>query len=316
MTSVMSRVVIPRFLRLTRANRAYIDADAARARVVERSVRPLDYGPPRRLRGVAVSVVVTDGWPVYTLRPVDRASRGGLVYAHGGGWVGEIAPQHWQLAARLAAQVGLTVTVPIYPLIPSGTAAQVIPRVAQLVTASRANHGPTFLAGDSAGGQIALSTALHLRDTGQQAPPRTVLIAPALDLTLENPQIELVQPRDPWLGKPGGLVFGALWSGELSMRDPMVSPLFGDFTGLGPLTVFTGTDDILNPDARLLLGKARAAGVEVDFHEGHGLVHVYPLTPSREGAAARRHIVTALRADLRRSLSAGRGDGSAGWSAE
>lgn len=306
MTSVMSRVVIPRYLRLTRANSAYIDADAARARVRERSLRPLSYAPPRRLRGVEVTAADVDGWPVYTLTPADGVSRGGLVYAHGGGWVGEIASQHWHLAARLAAQVGLTVTVPIYPLIPTGTAATVIPRVAELVSASSERYGPTFLAGDSAGGQIALSTGLHLRDTGRQAPPRIVLIAPALDLTLENPQIELVQPRDPWLGKPGGLVFGELWSGELPMKDPMVSPLFGDFAGLGPITLFTGTRDILNPDARLLLGKARAASVDIDFHEGHDLVHVYPLTPSREGEAARRHIVTTLRGDLAR-LSAGRG---------
>lgn len=298
MPGVMSRFVIPRFLRLTRRNRNYIDADAARAHVRERSLRPLAYGPPRRLRGVEIAVTRRDGWPVYTLTPTKGRVQGGLVYAHGGGWVGEIAPQHWQLAARLAVEVRLAVTVPIYPLIPFGTAATVIPRVAELVRDSAEKYGPTFVAGDSAGGQIALSTALHLRDTGHPAPPRTVLIAPALDLTLENPEIEVVQTRDPWLGKPGGLVFGELWSGDLSLRDPMASPLFGDFTGLGPITLYTGTDDILNPDARLFAAKARAAGVDLDYQEQAGLVHVYPLTPSREGERARRHLVATLRAGV------------------
>ncbi|MFC4376832.1 alpha/beta hydrolase fold domain-containing protein [Nocardia halotolerans] len=298
MPTVMSRFVIPRFLRLARRNRNYIDADLARAHVRERGLRPVAYGPPRTLRGLDVTVVRDRGWPVYTLTPTAGAVRGALVYAHGGGWVGEIAAQHWRLAAQLAVRVRLAVTVPIYPLIPFGTAAEVIPRVAELVRAAGAEYGPTFLAGDSAGGQIALSTALHLRDLGQPAPLRTVLISPALDLTLENPQIDEVQPRDPWLGRDGGLVFGGLWSGALSMRDPMVSPLFGDLTGLGPLTVFTGTEDILNPDARLLAAKARAAGVHLDYREGAGLVHVYPLTPSAEGSAARRRIVSILRADL------------------
>jgi acetyl esterase/lipase len=294
----MSRIVVPAYLRITRANRNYVSAEAAREHVRRLSAAPLPYAPPKRLRGVVVSKSEDRGWPVYTLTPAAGPSRGGLVYAHGGGWVGEISPQHWHLAARLAAQLRLTVTVPIYPLIPFGTAAQVIPRFAEIVTDSHARYGPTFVAGDSAGGQIALSTALQLRDTAGTTVPRTVLISPALDLTLENPLITDLLPRDPWLGREGGLVFGEMWSGDLSMKDPIVSPLFGDFTGLGPLTVFTGTEDILNPDAHLLLAKARAAGVDIDFHEGHGLVHVYPLTPSPEGQAARRQIVETLRADL------------------
>lgn len=297
MPGVMSRFVIPGILRVSRRNRNYIDAERAKAYVRERGLRPVAYGPPE-LRGVDISVVHDRGWPIYTLTPAGRTSRGGLVYAHGGGWVGEIASPHWQLAARIAVQVNLTVTVPIYPLIPFGTAAQVIPRIAELVLTGREHYGPTFLAGDSAGGQIALSTALHLRDQGHPAVPRTILISPALDLTLENPQIDAVLPRDPWLGRNGGLVFGRLWSGELSMKDPLVSPLFGDLDGLGPITLFTGTDDILNPDARLFAAKALEAGIDLDYHEELGLVHVYPLTPSAEGAAARRRIVTTLRSEL------------------
>ncbi|MFE1594998.1 alpha/beta hydrolase fold domain-containing protein [Nocardia sp. NPDC058705] len=292
----MSRFVIPGFLRATRRNRTYRDAERATAHVRERALRPVAYGPPRKLRGVEVSVLHDRGWPVYTLTPSDGISRGALVYAHGGGWVGEIASQHWQLAARIAAQTHLVVTVPIYPLIPFGTAAQVIPRIAELVQAAE-RHGPTFLAGDSAGGQIALSTALYLRDAGHIV-PRTILISPALDLTLENPEIDAVLERDPWLGRDGGLVFGRLWSGELSMKDPLVSPLFGGLEGLGPITLFTGTDDILNPDARLFEAKARKAGVDLEYYEEPGLVHVYPLTPSAEGAAARRRIITTLRAEL------------------
>ena len=80
------------------------------------------------------------------------------------------------------------------------------------------------------------------------------------------------------------------------MTDPLVSPLGADLTGLGPLTLFSGTRDILNPDARSLAEKARAAGVDIDYHEQPGLVHVYPLTPTREGRAARATIVDCLRA--------------------
>ncbi|WP_264079185.1 alpha/beta hydrolase, partial [Mycobacterium szulgai] len=69
------------------------------------------------------------------------------------------------------------------------------------------------------------------------------------------------------------------WRGDLPVDDPRCSPLAGDLAGLGPLTVFSGTRDILNPDARALVQKAGAAGVAVDYHERSGLLHVYPLLP-------------------------------------
>ena len=91
-------------------------------------------------------------------------------------------------------------------------------------------------------------------------------------------------------------VFVESWRGSLVVTDPRVSALGADLAGLGPLTVFSGTRDILNPDARLLVDRAAGAGVKVDYHEGAGLPHVYPLTPTPEGRAARALIVERLRA--------------------
>ena len=188
----------------------------------------------------------------------------------------------------------MAVTLPIYPLVPFGTAQEVRDGVLALVRRSLERYGPTCLAGDSAGGQIAVSTALALRDEGIIL-PRTVLISPALDLSWSNPRIPAVQPTDPWLGTPGGKVLAQHWRGELDLLDPAVSPLYGDFAGLGALTVFTGTRDVLNPDAHLLAGKAAAAGVPCELHEVAGQVHVYPLIPTRAGLAAQQDLVETLR---------------------
>jgi len=121
--------------------------------------------------------------------------------------------------------------------------------------------------------------------------PATVLISPALDLSLGNPDIASVEPTDPWLSRDALHVYAERWRGDLPVDDPRVSPLAADLTGLGPLTVFSGTRDILNPDARLLADKAAAAGVDIEYYEQPGLIHVYPLTPTPEGRAARRIIV-------------------------
>ncbi|MCJ1697487.1 alpha/beta hydrolase [Rathayibacter caricis] len=215
------------------------------------------------------------------------------MYAHGGGWVNEIHPQHWRLAARIAAEASIAVTLPIYPLVPFGTALEALNGVLALVRRSLERYGPTCLAGDSAGGQIALSAALALRDEGVVL-PRTVLISPALDLSWSNPRIPEVQPTDPWLGTPGGRVLAEHWRGELDLLDPSVSPLFGEYAGLGPLTVFTGTCDVLNPDVHLLAAKAAAVGVPFELHEAVGQLHVYPLVPTRAGREAAHDVIEAL----------------------
>ncbi|MEP7160690.1 MAG: alpha/beta hydrolase [Dermatophilaceae bacterium] len=292
--------VLPWALRAVRANRVFATGSAAHRRVAELALRPRPYGPPRLIRrAVTFEVRRRFGWPVYEVRPRVATPRGRVVYVHGGGWVGEITALHWHLVAQIAAEVGTTVTVPIYPLVPFGTAGEVVPRVAELA-ALTAEHqgGPACLVGDSAGGQIALSAAMVARDTYRVLVPRTVLLAPGLDLSLDNPEIDDVQPFDPWLAVEGARVLADYWRGDLPVDDPLVSPLFGEFSGLGPLSVFCGTRDILNPDARTMVERARAAGVDVSFHEAEGLVHVYPLTPTPEGRLARRQIVEDLRAAL------------------
>lgn len=298
MVSVPS-AVIPFLLRATRRNKIYVSADRAHERVQERALHPKPFGPPQNLRAdVRVDVRHEDGWPVYTLTPTKSTPVGSVVYLHGGGWVNEIAKQHWQLAAQIAADASTVVTVPIYPLAPFGTSEPVTNQVVTIAEANISSYRSVVLAGDSAGGQIALCAAMALRDKGVIL-PATVLISPAVDLTFSNPRIPEVQPTDPWLGVPGGLVFAELWSGPRLLTDAVVSPLFGNFDRLGPLTVFSGTHDILNPDARLLVAKAEAAGVEVRFTEMTGQLHVYPLLPTSVGASARRDIVTSIATALR-----------------
>ena len=296
MPSVPSRL-LPTVIKAMRRNRNYLDPATARDHLKDVSLRPRPYGPPARLRrDVTVTIDRSGQWPIYTIVPAAREPHGNTVYVHGGGWVNEIVSQHWHLAAQIASEAQTTVTVPIYPLVPFGTAGQVVPAIAELVRANHDRYGTVCLAGDSAGGQIALSAAIALRDEHALTLPRTVLISAALDLSLSNPEIDLVQPTDPWLAREGTRVFIDHWRRDLALDHPWVSPLAADLHGLGPLTVFIGTRDIIYPDTRLVVEKATTAGVDVDYHPGDGLLHVYPLTPTPEGRAARSIIVDQLRA--------------------
>jgi acetyl esterase/lipase len=184
---------------------------------------------------------------------------------------------------------GVTITVPIYPLAPNGTAATVIPVVADIAVAL----GDPVLMGDSAGGAIALGAAQLLRDRGIAL--RTILISPELDLTLSDPMLKKIEPWDPWLAIPGAAVSNELWAGDLPLTDPLVSPMLGSLDGLAPVTLFCGTRDMLHADATAFVARAKRAGVSIDFREARGMIHVYPLLPIPEAEAAR----TVMRAVLR-----------------
>lgn len=298
---LVPEALVPLVLRVRRANEPFVAEEGARRRVRERFLRPVTFGPPARLRGAHVErrAATTSGWPVYDVVPTDSAvpcatTASVVVYVHGGGWVNEITAQHWKLIARIASETQQRVVVPIHPLLPLGTARPVRDGAVDLVRSEQDAGHPVRLAGDSSGGQIALSAALELRDEGRALPSAT-LLSPALDLTWTNPRIDAVQPFDPWLGRPGGAVLSEAWRGEDAVEDPVVSPLRGDLNGLGALTVLTGTRDVLNPDARVLRDKARAAGVPVTWHEAQGQVHVYALLPTLAGERGARAFVDSLR---------------------
>ncbi len=290
--------LVPVIIRATGRNKVFVTEAGALERIRERVARPEPFEPPKKLRAdVEVKREDAAGWPVYTITPTAGKARGSVVYLHGGGWVNEIVALQWQFAAQIAAEASTVVTVPIYPLVPKGTAAEALRGAREIAESSLKAHGSVVLVGDSAGGQISLSTAQVLRDAGV-ALPLTVLVSPAVDQTFNNPRIPEVQPSDPWLAVPGGRVLADKWRGELELTDPVVSPLFGKFKGLGPVAIYTGTRDVLNPDAHLLTEKAKDAGVEVSFTEQAGQLHVYPLLPTKIGAAARRDIAERIKSAL------------------
>ena len=198
--------------------------------------------------------------------------------------------------AELAATTGVGFTVPIYPLAPIGTAAQVIPTMTDLAAELSETHGADRLTllGDSAGGTIALASAMQLRDRGLPAPRHTVLISPALDLSFTDPAMVAIAATDPWLDIPGPRAAAEMWRGALPVDDPRVSPMHGDLSGLSPVTLFTGTRDVVNADAREFRRRAKAAGLALDYHEVPKMLHDYPLMPTPEGRAARSVIAAVL----------------------
>lgn len=297
MSSLLSTLA-PLVITLRGSKRMFRSEDRTLARIARLQRHPRSFEPPARL-GRTHTVTRSDatGWPVYTVTAHGAEPARRVLYLHGGCYVFEIDPVHWKLIAALADEAGVAVVVPIMPLAPVGTADSVVAGVADLAAALIHEVGADSLsiAGDSSGGGMALAVAMELRDRHLGPLHATVLISPWLDISGTDPELLRLQPRDPWLAVPGTHAAGLLYRGALAEDDWRVSPIHGSLAGLGPITMFSGTRDILHADAARLVPRAAAAGIALDYHVGENMIHNYPILPMPEGDAARAVIVRAVR---------------------
>ena len=211
-----------------------------------------------------------------------------LLYLHGGGFVGCSPRTHRPITAALALQ-GLRVFVPDYRLAPEHPFPAAPQDVMAVYLALRADghgggqgaglHGGynnrLVVAGDSAGGNLALGLLLALRDSGQPLPHAAALFSPATDLTGSSPSITGNAQQDAMFS---GTELAHLADAYLAGADPalpLASPLLADLAGLPPLLLHVGRDECLRDDSLRLAQKAREAGVLVELQVFNGVPHVW-----------------------------------------
>ncbi|HEX2844596.1 MAG TPA: alpha/beta hydrolase, partial [Candidatus Limnocylindria bacterium] len=157
-----------------------------------------------------------------------------------------------------------------------------------------------IVGGDSSGGGLALSMLLALREAGAAMPRAAVLLSPWTDLTTSGASHERHRKLDPTVTRAALKVAAAWYAGGRDLAEPMLSPLFADLTGLPPLLVHVGGDEILLDDGRLLAERARAAGVGAQYRVFDGMWHVHhfaaPEVP--EALAAMNDIAAFIRSQF------------------
>ncbi|WP_246675428.1 alpha/beta fold hydrolase [Mesorhizobium sp. B2-3-4] len=287
-------------LRLLPSKKRLGSAAAVRDKARRLALRPASHLPRGLGGGLTVTLMHGAGWPVYHTAPAIRPYGGNIVvFLHGGGYIHEIVRAHWRFIGLLTRD-GNRCVVPIYPLAPGATAADVVPAAGQLLRQSmrEAGDAKVIVIGNSAGAGLALAAAQWLRDREYRQPDGLVLISPGVNASLNHPERRAIAARDPLLDIPGTVEGARLYAGGLDPSHPYVSPLNGDFDGLAPMIVFSGTRDLLYPDSVALADKARAAGVRVELHLRKGQPHNYPGLPTPEGREARSIILRAARRGL------------------
>jgi monoterpene epsilon-lactone hydrolase len=190
--------------------------------------------------------------------------------------------------AAMVDACGISVTVPLYPMVPEAPYHAQDDLADAIYAELAASHDPAqiILNGDSAGGHMALALALRQVEAGGPLPGKLALFAPWLDLGLADPAIAAVEPHDVML-KIGTLrACGALVAAGRAMDAPTVSPLYAaaqDLAQLPPTRIWTGRHDLFIVDSRTFAAKLHAAGVDAKLYEYEAAPHVFmAITPTRE----------------------------------
>ncbi len=253
-----------------------------------RPARPPAMPTSKQLRGLSIETKVVGGFPLHVVKS-SKPSERVVVYLHGGGYVQPIAKQHWDLIGKIARETSSTVFVPRYGLASSHNVDDALDFL-ELVHKEVAGLGlPVVIAGDSAGGGLALTIAQQ--GSWQKITKRLILIAPWVDSEWSYEDFERYENRDPWLLSQSLRYIAIVWSGRGDYKRVEVRPLRGELRGLPPTSIYVGDYDLLYQDALALKMKLAASGIENTLHFQPGALHVYPLIPSPEGTAAVRKML-------------------------
>jgi monoterpene epsilon-lactone hydrolase len=266
------------------------------------------FAPAGRLHPVPDDVLVAEatagGVPAHWLVAPGIDTGRVLLFLHGGGYQLGSLRSDGELAARLGRASGMRVLLPEYRLAPEHPFPAAIDDVLAAWRWLRADQDLSAtsiaVAGDSAGGGLAVALLVALRDAGEALPAAAALMSPTVDLTGSGASMTERADEDPF-STPAMLgQFNSDYLAGAEPKTPLASPLFASLVGFPPLLVQAGTADLLLSDSERLASAAAEAGVDVTLQIGEGLPHVYQImlgTP--EAAEATEEIGKFLRARVR-----------------
>lgn len=208
-----------------------------------------------------------------------------LLCLHGGGFIAGSIYTHRKLYGHLAKAAGVRALIITYPFAPARTH----PAQVDAVTAAYRwlldqglDPAHVALAGDSAGGGLAITAQQRARQQGLPVPAAALALSPWVDMEVIGDSYESNRATDGFFYKEVVTGLAALFLGEDGdPRDPLANPLYAELEDLAPLYIQAGGDETLLDDARGLAGRARTAGVEVKLDVFAGQQHTFQIAAGR-----------------------------------
>jgi acetyl esterase/lipase len=270
------------------------DQAAMQAMRAELRLHPaLEFGPEARpvydeliartpaAHNVSYEAAAVGGVPGWWCRPSDAVEGTAILYLHGGAYVLGSSAAYRNFVGQIAARAKAAAFIPDYRLAPENRfPGAVNDGTAAYRGLSTAGFSRLALVGDSAGGGLALSLLLlatSASKTGSVLQPAAVAVmSPWTDLALTGDSIVARSSADPLLTRDALEKAAQLYFGEKDLHDPQASPLYGDLTGLPPVRLHVGEDEILLDDSRRFAERLGMVGGSAQLHVWQGMVHVFP----------------------------------------
>lgn len=267
-------------LSVKRSNRRNSDMLQARAMMAR--------AKPKVPAGTVVSAAEFGSVKGEWVRPAAGAAAGTLFYIHGGGYFACSPQTHRPITGGFAGR-GLNVFAPDYRLAPEHPFPAAVEDVVAAYRGLVAGGIPATaitVAGDSAGGGLALALLLSLRDAGDPMPAACVLFSPWTDLAGTGSTLKTNGRRDAFFDGSGIERLTTPYLAGADARNPLASPLYGDLHGLPLLLIHVGTYEVLLDDSLRFADRARAAGVAVTVQRWPVVPHVWQMFGLPESAAS------------------------------
>jgi|SRR5580704_5105113 monoterpene epsilon-lactone hydrolase len=238
-------------------------------------------------RGTTVAEQAIAGVPAQVVSSRAAGSHRTVIHFHGGGYCVGSARTVRSWAAHLSAQASCRVVLPEYRLAPEHPhpAALEDARAVLRALSGETKPGSVVVSGDSAGGGLALALVLWMREEGLGLPAGCILLSPWLDLGRDRRAVPDLVRRDVLLSPDWLDACARAYADPSAWPGHLVSPLRAAHSGLPPLLIQAGTDELLAPDAELLAASASAAGVDVTYTRWPRMWHDFALQPGLLAAA-------------------------------
>ena len=238
---------------------------------------------------IKVEKVTVEGIPAEWVVAPNAVVNRVFLYLHGGAYIMGSLNTHRDLAAKLSRSTATRVLVIDYRLAPENpfpAAVEDAVKSYRWLVSSGIAPEQIIIGGDSAGGGLTLSTLLSLRETGDTLPASAVLLSPWTDLEGTGESMITRAEIDPWLSPEASRATPVMYIQDMDPRDPRVSPIHADLSGLPSMLVHVGNDEILLDDSVRLVERARAAGVDVTLKVWEDMWHVFQSFPTPEAQQA------------------------------
>lgn len=237
-------------------------------------------GLGRPAKRVAIEKETLAGLHTEWYRPAQTTPGKVFLYLHGGAYALGSCDSHRPLVTHIARAGHVDAVMPEYRLapenpFPAGLADAV--EVYRVLLDRGYDADDIIIGGDSAGGGLSVAMMLQLRHEGLPLPKAAILLSPFLDMSASGESAETRAARDPWFHPKEIDIVIQYYCPDEDVRNPLLSPVFANVSGLPPTLIQVGDDEILLSDSMRFADKLEAAGIDVELEVFPELWHVFQL---------------------------------------